>query len=64
MFCQWPFYAHAHIGFMYNSNRDILFVYPSQLGPWATFGGLERLMVGRVQDIFCPGTGNFVSPGM
>ena len=53
MFCQWPLYARAHIGFMYNNNRDILFVYPSHLGPWATFGGLEKAwVVGRVQDIF------------
>ena len=33
-------------------NLDILFVYPSHLGPWATFGGLVRLVVGRVQDKF------------
>ena len=30
---------------------DNLFVYPSHLGPWATFGGLVRFVVGRVQDI-------------
>ena len=45
-------YARAHIGFMYCGNLDILFVYPSHLGPWATFGGLVRLVVGRVQDFF------------
>ena len=63
MFCQWPLYARAHIGFMYNNNRDILFVYPSHLGPWATFGGLERLEWWAVCRIFFAGTGHDVSPG-
>ena len=58
MFCRWPFYARAHICFMYCSNLDILFAYPSHLGPWATFGGLVRLVVVRVQDIF-PGYWSF-----
>ena len=39
----------AHIGFMY---KEPWYVYPSRLGPWATFGGLERIVVGRVHDIF------------
>ena len=58
MFCRWLFYARAHIGFMFCSNLDILFVYPSHLGYWAKLGGL---VVSHEQDIF-PGTCQFVSP--
>ena len=36
-------------GIYVQAHPPILFVYPSHLGPWATFGGL---VVGRVKNIF------------